>query len=142
MQQHHTVKWNTTQKKVHTKKKRTKVARFESLQFFPELLNIMNHVPSKQYCCQTEFAEFKVFLERVVSRRGKRREKHVLEFEEFFCDKVYEIMMRQRGYFTEVLDREKVLKARLQSILNEKSFLEDQNFDLRQKLASKDVFFT
>ena len=100
----------------------------------------MNHVPSKQYCCQTEFAEFKVFLERVVSRRGKRREKHVLELEEFFCDKVYEIMMRQRGYFKEVLDREKALKARLQSILNEKSFLEDQNFDMRQKLAAKDVF--
>jgi len=100
----------------------------------------MNHTPKNWACCQTEFAEFKVMLERVVLRRGKRREKHVQEIEEFFCDKVYEIMMRQRGYFKEVLDREKALQTRLQSILNEKSNLEDQNYDLRQKLAAKDVF--
>ena len=96
--------------------------------------------PKNWVCCQTEFAEFKVMLERVVSRRGKRREKHVQELEEFFCDKVYEIMMRQRGYFTEVLKEKRALQTRLQSVLNEKSFLEDQNFDLRQKLAAKDVF--
>ena len=100
----------------------------------------MNNTPKNWVCCQSEFAEFKVMLERVVSRRGKRREKHILELEEFFCDKVYEIMMRQRGYFTEVLKEKRELETRLRSVLNEKGFLEDQNFELRQKLAVKDVF--
>ena len=96
--------------------------------------------PKNRACCQSEFADFKVLLERVVRRRGKERQKHILKLEEFFCDKVYEIMMRQRGYFTEVLKEKRELETRLRSVLNEKGFLEDQNFELRQKLAVKDVF--
>ena len=98
------------------------------------------NVPKNWACCQTEFAEFKLLMAKAMKHRGKHRARVMKEIDEFFCDKVYEIMMRQRGYFKEVLDREKVLQTRLQSILNEKSFLEDQNFDLRQKLAAKDVF--
>jgi len=99
-----------------------------------------SNVPKKAVCCKTEFAAFKVLMAKALKHRGKHRQKCLEEIDEFFCDKVYEIMMRQRGYFKEVLDREKALQTRLQSVLNEKSFLEDQNFDLRQKLAAKDVF--
>ena len=96
------------------------------------------NVPKNQACCQTEFAEFKVLMAKAMKHRGKHRV--MKEIDEFFCDKVYEIMMRQRGYFKEVLLEKKALQTRLQSILNEKSNLEDQNYDLRQKLAAKDVF--
>ena len=89
-------------------------------------------VPKKEWCCQKEFANFKILLDRVVQRRGKRRDKHVTELNEFFCDKIYEIIMRQKGYFTEVLITKRALKTRLQSVLNELSHLEDQNHDLRQ----------
>ena len=99
-----------------------------------------SNVPKNQACCQTEFAEFKVLMAKAMKHRGKHRARVMKEIDEFFCDKVYEIMMRQRGYFKEVLDREKALQTRLQSILNEKSNLEDQNYELRQKLAAKDVF--
>ena len=96
--------------------------------------------PKKWAFCQKEFADFDDLLERVLSRRGKRREKHVIEIKEFFCDKVYEIMMRQRGYFTEIMKEKRALEIRLQSVLNEKSYLEDQNHDLRHELATKGVF--
>ena len=100
----------------------------------------MRSVPKNHACCQAEFAEYKAMLDRILDRRGKRREKHIQELDEFFCDKVREIMMRQRGYFTEVLLEKKALQTRLQSVLNEKSNLEDKNHDLRQQLAAKDVF--
>jgi len=97
-------------------------------------------VPKNWACCQTEFAEFKLLMAKALKHRGKHRARVLKEIEEFFCDKVREIMMRQRGYFKEVLLEKKALQTRLQSILNEKSNLEDQNYDLRQKLAAKDVF--
>ena len=97
-------------------------------------------VPKNQWCCKKEFAEFEVFLDRCIRRRGKERKKHIQELHEFFCDKVYEITMRQRGYFMEVLNEKKAINTRLQSVLNELSFLEDTNATLRQKLAVKGVF--
>ena len=112
--------------------------RFGPLNLFRMKTNMS--VPKKEWCCKKEFADFKILLDRVVQRRGKRRDKHVTELDEFFCDKVYEITMRQKGYFTEVLEREKAVKTRLQSVLNELRSLEDNNHDLRQKLAAKDVF--
>ena len=97
-------------------------------------------MPKNWACCQTEFADFKVLLAKVLKHRGKHRERCLQEIDEFFCDKVREIMMRQRGYFKEVLLEKQALQKRLQSVLNEKNFLEDKNYDLRQKLAAKDVF--
>ena len=96
--------------------------------------------PKKHICCQGEFQEFKVLMDKALKYRGKHRQRYLEEIDEFFCEKVYEIMMRQRDYFKEILLKNKTLQTRLQSVLNEKSHLEDQNYDLRQKLASKDVF--
>ena len=111
--------------------------RFKTIEYYPSENKMP--VPKKEWCCKTEFAEFKELLDRAFRRRGKERQNHINELEEFFCDKVYEITMRQKGYFTEVLGREKAVKTRLQSVLNELRSLEDKNHDLRQKLASKDV---
>ena len=100
----------------------------------------MNFVPKKEWACKEEYVEFNKILERVTTRRGKRKEKHIKELQIFFCDKVYEIMMRQKGYFTEVMKEKRALEIRLESVLNEKSYLEDQNHELRHKLATKGVF--
>ena len=100
----------------------------------------MNFVPKKEWACKEEYVEFNKILERVATRRGKRKEKHIKELQIFFCDKVYEIMMRQKGYFTEVMKEKRALEIRLESVLNEKSYLEDENHDLRHKLATKGVF--
>ena len=100
----------------------------------------MTTVPKKEFCCKSEFVEYKILLDRVVNRRGKRREKHIQDLDKFFCDKIYEVMMRQKGYFKEILNREKELQLRLESVINENRFLENNNYELRQTLASKDVF--
>jgi hypothetical protein len=100
----------------------------------------MTTVPEKEFCCKSEFVEFKMLLDRIVSRRGKRREKHIQDLDKFFCDKIYEVMLRQKGYFKEILNREKELQLRLESVINENMFLENTNHKLRQTLASKDVF--
>ena len=41
-------------------------------------------------------------------------------------------MMRQKGYFKEILNREKELQHRLESVVNENRFLENKNYELRQ----------
>ena len=97
-------------------------------------------VPKNSVRCQKEFAEFSVLMSKALKHRGKHRQKYLEDIDQFFCDKIIEITMRQKGYFTEVLEREKAVKTRLQSVLNELRSLEDKNHDLRQKLAAKDVF--
>ena len=89
-------------------------------------------VPKNSVRCQKEFAEFSVLMSKALKHRGKHRQKCLEDIDQFFCDKIIEITMRQRGYFTEILNREQALKTRLQSVLNELSHLEDQNHDLRQ----------
>ena len=110
------------------------------LQLFNICLQKQMPVPKNQWCCKKEFAEFEVFLDRCIRRRGKERKKHIQKLHEFFCDKVYDITMRQRGYFMEILNEKKTINTRLQSVLNKNSFLEDANATLRQKLAVKGVF--
>ena len=97
-------------------------------------------VPKREYVCKDEYTQFAAILDRMVSQRGKRREKHRRELHVFFCDKLYEIMMRQRGYFKELLDSKSELERRIHSLQNELSSLECKNHDLRQKLTQKDVF--
>ena len=97
-------------------------------------------IPKNSVCCKEEFAEFKVLITKALKHRGKHRQRYLDRIDEFFCDKVYEIMMRQKGYFTEIMKEKRELEIRLQSVLNEKSYLEDQNHDLRHKLATKGVF--
>ena len=102
-------------------------------------MNVPN-VPKKAVCCKSEFAEFKVLMTKALKHRGKHRQRCLEEIDEFFCDKLYEIMMRQRGYFKELLDSKSELERRIHSLQNELSSLECKNHDLRQKLTQKDVF--
>ena len=97
-------------------------------------------LPKKWIFAQKEFAEFKILIAKALKHRGQHRTRVLKEIDEFFCDKMYELMMRQRGYFTEVMKEKRALEIRLQSVLNEKSYLEDQNHDLRHELATKGVF--
>ena len=96
--------------------------------------------PKNSVCCKEEFAEFKVLITKALKHRGKHRQRYLDRIDEFFCDKVYEITMRQRGYFMEILNEKKAINTRLQSVLNELRSLEDTNAALRQKLAVKGVF--
>ena len=95
-------------------------------------------VPKNEWCCRAEFAAFKILLDKVLRRRGRERLKHRTAIDQFFCDKIYEITMRQRGYFTEIMKEKQGLTTRLQSVLNELTALEDKNHGLRQKLAIRD----
>ena len=97
-------------------------------------------VPKNSVCCKEEFAEFKVLITKALKHRGKHRQWYLDDIDKFFCDKIKEITMRQREYFMEILNEKKAINTRLQSVLNELSFLEDTCAALRQKLAVKGVF--
>ena len=79
----------------------------------------MNFVPKKEYVCREEYIEFNKILERVSTRRGKRKEKHIKDLQNFFCDKIYEVMFRQRGYFQEILDEKVALERKVKGLQNE-----------------------
>ena len=97
-------------------------------------------IPKNSVCCKKEFAEFKLLITKALKHRGKHRQRYLDRIDEFFCDKVKEITMRQRGYFMEILNEKKAINTRLQSVLNELSFVQSENAELRQKLAVKGVF--
>ena len=99
----------------------------------------MSFVPKKEYACRQEYIEFNKILDRVIRRRGKEREKHKKTLQIFFCDKVYEIMMRQKGYFKELLEEKKELQTRIRSLENELNMLEVKVCTLKQKLMQKGV---
>ena len=99
----------------------------------------MSFVPKREYACRQEYIDFNKILERVKNRRGKRKEKHARELQIFFCDKVYEIMMRQKGYFKELLEEKKELQTRIRSLENELNMLEVKVCTLKQKLMQKGV---
>ena len=113
---------------------------FKTLEFYSRPQQTKMPVPQNSVRCKKEFVEFSALMSKALKHRGKHRQKYLEDIDQFFCDKIIEITMRQKGYFTEVLDREKAVKTRLQSVLNELRSLEDNNHDLRQKLAAKDVF--
>ena len=100
--------------------------RFERY-FFKKDSKKMNFVPKREYVCREEYIEFNKILERVRARRGKRKEKHIKDLQIFFCEKIYEVMMRQRGYFTEILTEKVELERKVKGLQNEINSLRYEN---------------
>ena len=100
----------------------------------------MNFLPKKEITCRNEFAEFKVLLTKALKHRGKHREKYLNDIDEFFCNKMHEVIMRQRGYFAEVLDEKKELKRKIKSLENEvDSLRRDQKSEQRKVMSLKEL---
>ena len=83
----------------------------------------MDFVPEKMYYCQAEYIEFIKILKKVITRRGKRKEKHVKELQTFFCDTIHKVMYRQRECVDELHGEKVALETKLKSLENEVNYL-------------------
>jgi len=100
----------------------------------------MNYIPKKEIACRKEFAEFRVLLTKALKHRGKHRQQYLNDIDDFFCNKIVEITMRQRGYFTEVLQEKQELKRKIKSLENEvESLRRDQQNQRQRTLSLKDI---
>ena len=96
----------------------------------------MKFVPKREYVCREEYIEFNKILERVRTRRGKRKEKHIKDLQIFFCEKIYEVMFRQQGYFQEILNEKVELERKVKSLQNEVNSL---RYETPKPMSMKDL---
>ena len=75
----------------------------------------MNNTPPHACMCQSELYQFDLILNKMLSARGNRRTKHKAALRTYFCQVAYDITMRQREYFKELLKELETTKKKHQS---------------------------
>ena len=96
----------------------------------------MNFVPKKEYVCREEYIEFTKLLERLLRRRGKERNKLIQKLQNFFCEKIYEVMFRQQGYFQEILNEKVELERKVKGLQNE---VDSLRYETPKPMSLKDL---
>ena len=60
-----------------------------------------------------EYTEFAEILDRCLQRRGKRRDKHVAELQDFFCHHWKDTMKQSQSQLKEMFNRNRALRTEL-----------------------------